>query len=152
VISLDEPVLLDSNVLVHLIRGTSAGQRIANDHQLLQRTERPLISIVTAGELKALALKLGWGSTKQRQLDELIAELVVVNLHQGNITQRYAAIDFYCEKVMKPARLIGQNDLWIAATAAVADAHLLTMDRDFDHLSPQFIKLVRIDRATGATL
>ena len=147
-----EPVLLDSNVLVHLIRGNNIGQRIANDHQLLQRAERPLISIVTVGELRALATKLGWGAAKQRQLEELLAELVVVNLNQGDIVKHYAAIDYYCEKVMKPARPMGQNDLWIAATAAAADAHLLTTDRDFDHLKPQFIKLVRLDPATGGSL
>jgi len=137
---------------VHLIRGKNAGQRIANDYHLLQRTERPLISVVTVGELKALANKLGWSTGKQRHLDELIAELVVVGLNQGDIVSHYAAIDHYCERVVKPARPMGQNDLWIAATAAAADAHLLTTDRDFDHLRPNFIKLVRLDPVTGATL
>lgn len=97
-----EPVLLDSNVLVHLVRGNKIGQRIADDHRLLQRAERPLISIVTVGELMALAIKLEWGTTKQKQLEQLIGELVVVNLDQGDIIRRYAAIDHYCEKVIKP--------------------------------------------------
>jgi tRNA(fMet)-specific endonuclease VapC len=152
VIPLAAPVLLDSNVLVNLVRGNSIGQRIASDHQLLERSERPLISIVTVGELRALAAKLGWGAAKQRQLDELLAELVVVNLNQGDIIKHYAEIDHYSDKVVKPARRMGQNDLWIAATTAATDAYLLTADRDFDHLSPRFIKLVRIDRDTGATL
>jgi hypothetical protein len=39
-----------------------------------------------------------------------------------------------------------------AATAAATDAHLLTAVRDFDHLSPHFIKLERTDRHTGAVL
>jgi hypothetical protein len=45
----------------------------------------------------------------------------------------------------------GQSDLGIVATAAAA-AHLLTADRDVGHLSPQFIKLVRIDPTSGASL
>jgi predicted nucleic acid-binding protein len=47
---------------------------------------------------------------------------------------------------------MGQNDLWVSATASAADAHLITTDRDFDHLDQKFIKLVRIDPTTGATL
>jgi tRNA(fMet)-specific endonuclease VapC len=151
VIPPNEPVLLDTNVLVHLIRGSSIGQRIDDDHGLRQRAERPLISIVTVGELKALAIKFSWGAQKQRELEELIREFVVVQLSQGDIVQRYADMDNYCERILKPARPIGQNDLWIAATGATVDAHLLTMDRDFDHLSAR-IKLVRIDPVNGATL
>ena len=147
----NELVLLDTNVLVHLIRGNPVGQRIADDHGLRQRAERPLISIVTVGELKALAIKFAWGVHKQRELEELIREFVIVNLNQGDIVQHYADMDNYCERVVKPARPIGQNDLWIVATAAAIDGHLLTTDRDFDHLSPR-IKLVRIDPATGTTL
>lgn len=30
--------------------------------------------------------------------------------------------------------LLGQNDMWIAATAHVLDCELVTTDKDFDHL------------------
>ncbi len=39
---------------------------------------------------------------------------------------------------------MGKNDLWIAATANATGATLLTTDSDFDHLSPNFIDLIRI--------
>ncbi|MEM9884972.1 MAG: hypothetical protein AAF849_03705 [Bacteroidota bacterium] len=35
--------------------------------------------------------------------------------------------------------------MWIAATAHVVDATLLTTDKDFDHLDQQFIKLERLE-------
>jgi len=152
VIPLSDPVVLDSNVLVHLIRANAVGQRIAADHQLLQRPDKPFISIVTVGELKALALKLGWGAAKQQKLSELVGELVVVNVNQGDILDRYAQIDHFSEKLVKPARRMGKNDAWIAATAAALDAHLITTDSDFDHLNPAFIKLVKVDPLTGATI
>lgn len=151
-IPLTASVLLDTNVLVHLIRGSAIGQRIAADHQLLERPERPFISIVTVGELKSLAMKFGWGSSKQRNLDDLISELVVMNLNQGAIIQQYAEIDHFCEKVLKPARPMAKNDIWIAATAAAVDAHLLTTDPDFDHLDPRFIKVARINPTNGEML
>ena len=42
-------------------------------------------------------------------------------------------------------RRVRINDLWIAATAKVTGAILLTTDRDFDHLAPQFLSLIWID-------
>ncbi len=36
---------------------------------------------------------------------------------------------------------MGKNDLWIAATAALTDARLLTSDRDFDLLDNVFLSL-----------
>jgi len=152
VISLSDPVLLDTNVVVHLIRANAVGQQIAADHQLLQRPDRPFISIVTVGELKAFALKLGWGAAKRQMLDALVSELVVVNMNQGDIMDRYAQIDHFSEKLARPARQMGKNDAWIAATAAALEAHLITTDSDFDHLSPALIKLVKVDPLTGVTI
>jgi tRNA(fMet)-specific endonuclease VapC len=79
--------------------------------------DRPLISIVTVGESEALAQKFGWGEGKKSTLRDLLGELVIVQLAQGAIVQKYAQIAHFSEKVMKPARPMGQNDMWIAATA-----------------------------------
>jgi predicted nucleic acid-binding protein len=38
---------------------------------------------------------------------------------------------------------IGQNDLWIAATAWVTKAALITTDSDFDHLHPVFLNVIK---------
>ena len=35
---------------------------------------------------------------------------------------------------------MGKNDLWIAATAFVTKATLLTTDKDFDHMHPAFLQ------------
>lgn len=147
-----ERVLLDTNVLVHLIRGDQVGQRVATDHGLRERAERPLISVITVGELRALAMKRSWQAAKQEKLDELVRELVIVRPDQGSVIQKYAEIYTYCERDLQPARPMGQNDMWIAATAAASDARLLTTDSDFDHLNPGLIHLSRLDATTGATL
>jgi len=44
---------------------------------------------------------------------------------------------------------MGKNDLWIAATAAVTGATLLTTDRDFDKLAPRFLAREWIDPETS---
>jgi len=40
---------------------------------------------------------------------------------------------------------MSKNDLWIAATASVLNATLITTDKDFSHLENIFLKLIYID-------
>jgi len=40
---------------------------------------------------------------------------------------------------------MGKNDLWIAATASVLNASLITTDKDFVHLDKEFLKLLHIE-------
>ena len=145
----DALILLDTNILVHLIRGRAIGRKIVADHDLQDRTEKPLISIITVGEIYALTRKLAWGPAKRQSLAELLANLVIVHPQQGEIVERYAEIDFYCEKELKPAEPMGQNDMWIAASASVLDAYLLTADTDFLRLAPRYLRLVSVDSQTG---
>ena len=42
---------------------------------------------------------------------------------------------------------MGKNDIWIAATASVLDATLLTTDKDFDHLNNEFLNVIWLDPA-----
>lgn len=145
----DDLVLLDTTVLVQLIRANQAGKRIDEQLGLSDRAERPLISVVTVGELRALAIKLGWGDRKQAQLNNLVRQVVVVDIRDEAVIQRYGEIDHYSEREVKPARPLGQNDMWIAACASVYDAHVVTADLDFDHLSPRFIRRTRVNSHTG---
>ena len=41
---------------------------------------------------------------------------------------------------------MGKNDIWIAATAALLGAQLVTVDRDFDHLHGIFFDVIYIDQ------
>ena len=50
----------------------------------------------------------------------------------------YSELDNHC---LERGRIMGKNDLWIATTAALTDARLLTSDRDFDLLEPAFLNL-----------
>lgn len=145
-------VLLDTGILIQLARGNRAGLRLDRDLSLSTRPERPIISVVTVGEVRAFARKLGWGDEKRRRLDELVRQLVIVDIRDDAVLHRYAAIDHYSEREAKPARPMGQNDMWIAACSSVYDAHLVTADKDFDHLTPRFVGRTRVDGVTGAVL
>jgi predicted nucleic acid-binding protein len=43
------------------------------------------------------------------------------------------------------ARNMGKNDLWIAASAMIAQGTLITTDKDFNHLHETLIKVDYID-------
>ena len=82
----------------------------------------------------------------------------MVDINDEKIIQRYAEIDAYSlnRDRMRPlpagqtARVMGKNDLWIAATASVLNAKLLTTDHDFDHLDSVFLTVVYVDQKLTA--
>ena len=77
----------------------------------------------------------------------------IVDISHDQIVQRYAEIDAFSlgkDKARllrsgQTARVMGKNDLWIAATASVLNAALLAIDHDFDHLSRVFLDVIFID-------
>jgi tRNA(fMet)-specific endonuclease VapC len=137
-----EIFLLDTNILVHLIRDSPIGRSVARDFDLLNPHSTQLISVVTAGEIRAMAKKRSWGPRKTEALKDLVRELVVLPLGSEPVLSTYAEIDCHLQKV---GLHMGQNDMWIAATAAAAKAHLLTTDKDFDPLCPDRLTRTWID-------
>jgi tRNA(fMet)-specific endonuclease VapC len=133
---------LDTNILVHYVRRDELGQYIEATYSLLLIPVPPLISIVTEGEIRAFALKFGWGPQKLEQLEFLLTCVSRVSLDEPGIIAAYAAIDVYSESV---GIAMGKNDIWIAATAHVTGAQLLTTDLDFEHLHPNFLTRDWID-------
>ncbi|MBI2922020.1 MAG: PIN domain-containing protein [Planctomycetes bacterium] len=63
-------------------------------------------------------------------------ELVVVDVNNASVLDRYAEIHVFCKSSGISMR---DNDVWIAACAAAADAILVTNDADFDRLHPKFV-------------
>lgn len=131
--------LLDTNVLINLI---------------LRKAELPpysTISIITVGELKALATKLKWGYQKRLTLEKILGEIPVFGIELG-LTDVYATVDAYSqgELISDPlppgtsSRNMGKNDIWIAATALFYDAELHTADNDFDHLPAIGLRLRKV--------
>ena len=140
--------LLDTTILVHYARGKDLAVWIENHYHLqkLSASTPPLICEVTVGELYSLALQGSWPEKKLKELKRLIGMCVVVPLSLEGIHQAYAKIDHFSQKSPDfTPRNMGKNDLWIAATAHVTKATLLTCDHDFDHLSPDWLRLEYVD-------
>ncbi len=144
-------LVLDTNVLVHVLRGKALGQHILARYGLDRREWAPIVSAVTVGELHALARQWRWSPAHVARLDALVFNLHVVDVAPdiGGLVAAYGDLDFESRAM---GYKMGKNDLWIAATAKIFGAVLLTCDKDFDHLAPTLIDrdLLREDAASAA--
>lgn len=123
--------ILDTNILLELARGNERGQRIAAEFDLQRTPANSMVSAVTVGEMIALARKFGWGSSKRDRLRKMLDQLVRIGIDRWEVLEAYGEIDQFSRSA---GVAMGQNDIWIAATAKATGATLLTTDRDFDHL------------------
>jgi len=138
-------LLLDTNILIALAKSTNfhALSKFINPDNL-----RVCTSVINIGELKSIALQNNWGGRKFQSLDEVLADVIVIDVNQ-NLAQIYAEIDAfsqrknptYGEYSFPTPRNMGKNDLWIAATAALLGLKLVTTDADFNHLNGVFIEV-----------
>jgi tRNA(fMet)-specific endonuclease VapC len=140
--------LLDTNVVLALLRGGALGTYIDATFGLSAGKRRPAISVVTHGELRVLASRNGWGGAKLAALQTALNALVTVDINVADIIDAYVEIDVYSQHHPGGARNMGKNDLWIAACAKASGATLLTTDKDFDHLNPGMISVEYVDPAS----
>jgi len=137
--------LLDTGVLLVLVRGQAIGKHIERTYGLSRLPQRPLASVVSKAEIRSLAQRNGWGDAKRAVLENLLANVVIVDINTDDVINAYVEIDSFSHQLAGGARTMGKNDLWIAATARVTKARLLTTDTDFDHLDNAMITRDYID-------
>jgi predicted nucleic acid-binding protein len=146
-----EKLLLDTNILVVLARGNEDAQRVRRYIDGLANPQL-FISVVNVAEAESLVTQWGWGSKKIEALRAIVRRLVTIDIESNHLPllEAYVHIDTYskrkkaCPKgnmLPQGAVKMGKNDLWLAATAYVLEATLLTMDADFDHLNGAFIQV-----------
>jgi predicted nucleic acid-binding protein len=109
----------------------------------------PIISVVTYGEILSFGMQKNWGDKKLQDISTLLSKLIIVDVNSGDpdMLKAYAEIDAFSKGRLPghplgtSAITMGKNDLWIAATAKVANATLITVDSDFNHLNNNFIRV-----------
>lgn len=145
--------LLDTNIIVHLVRNSDTGKAVEQRFALLSPEQELTISAVSKGELLSFAIQSAWGKRKMERLYKMLDGILSFPV-EGNspLMEAYADIDAYSQgkhpNFLSPAgfssRNMGKNDLWIAATAFLLDVPLITTDNDFDHLHPNFIEVYKV--------
>ena len=136
-------LVLDTNVLVHLLRNNSTGQAIEAQFALSARLDRPLLSSVVEGELRGLAAGWNWGANKIAKLEQTLSELVRVSAGEPEIVRTYGLLYAHQTKMGKK---VGENDLWIAATAAAITGTVLTCDSDFLKFDPALVSCIHFTK------
>lgn len=143
--------LFDTNALLIWMKNETARKKIEASYNPFDSINTALISVVTLGEIEAIALKNSWGTERIEKVELLLDKLVVLDINSADVLGRYAQIDAYSQRRLEhhplntTARNMGKNDLWIAATASVSNSKLLTSDKDFLHLDTVFLDLIYID-------
>lgn len=134
--------VLDTNIVLAYIRQSPLYLELESSLRLTSDDAQLIVSIVTVGEIRVLAHRNGWGEKKIVQLNAFIEHalfVVDVNFGAPELIDAYVEIDCFSH-----GRSMGKNDLWIAATASVTGATLVTTDSDFDHLGEAFFQLAKI--------
>lgn len=134
--------VLDTNIVLAYIRQSPQYLNAESRLNLTADDAQLIVSVVTVGEIRVLAQRNGWGEKKTAQLDSFIEQtLFIVDVSSGapELLDAYVEIDCFSK-----GRSMGKNDLWIAATAAVTGASLVTTDGDFDHLGDVFFQIAKV--------
>ena len=143
--------ILDTNIVLIYTRESPLTKIIENKYNLFNSKNKLYLSVVTIAELKSLILQRNYGEKKLRILENMLKNFSIIDINIDEILDRYAKIDAYSQGKLKKkkgdftARNMGKNDLFIAATSSVYDLVLITTDKDFNHLSPEFLKLELVD-------
>lgn len=146
---MSQSYVLDTSVLLNLIRGRDLGESIDRAFGLRGAFHRHIVSIVSHGELRVLASRSHWHDQKLGALTLALQELVTVNVDSNAIVDAYVRVEENCRNALGGERKMGQNDMWIAATALHAGLPLITTDKDFVHLDGRLIQVHWIDPNGG---
>lgn len=145
--------ILDSGILVGYLRGSPFAEYVEKQYAPFNNPNISAISVITVGELYSLAIQFRWGEEKKKILYDLLRKIPRVDIHNEEIIVKYSEIDSYSKSKnpLKPlkmsARNTGDNDVWIAATAAALNATLITIDKDFEYINGVFLPVIYIDQS-----
>ena len=147
--------ILDTGILLGLAREVQWASRAFDRLELNDPGTTVFTSVVCHGEILALAEKNGWGEPKRRNFGKVLTGIPQVDISKHDVLKAYALVDAWTHghrvaapndaPPPKPAKSMGKNDLWIAATAHASGAVLVTTDRDFDHLHGVWLNRELVD-------
>ena len=140
--------LLDTNIVILYLRSHAIADKVDALHNPLGKENTALISVVSVGELRAIGLMNDWGKARMKRLESVLSELLITDINVEEVIEMYAEIEAYSQNRLagktlnQTPRNMGKNDIWIAATAAVTKAKLLTTDKDFMHLDGKYFEVL----------
>lgn len=121
--------MLDTDICIHIVRDRPSAVKARFDRL---KPDEVVISAVTYGELYFGARKSKFSATAFAQLDKFTQDVPVATL-DSLAGAKYGEIRAVLER---QGRIIGNNDLWIAAHALAAGVILVTSsnEREFGRI------------------
>lgn len=148
-------IVLDTNIILEIIRGRNQ-ELVKNINTYIESFNDPrlCVSVVTFAEMHALATQFGWQQNKKIKLQDIFSKFIIIDASANipSLIDAYSNIDAYSHgKIPSPKtqqkltshKNMSKNDLWIAATAYILSADLITTDKDFDHLHAHFFSVFK---------
>ena len=115
--------LLYTNVFIFAARGGLVWEKIKAVCNPLTYEPKGMVCIVMHGELRAFAELNTLGTRKRSEADFLVSYLDTLDINHRDVIDAYALLDTHSRKI---GVRMGKNDLWIAATAHVYGATIIT--------------------------
>lgn len=142
--------LLDTGIVLLATRASNASKAIDAQFGLSASSFRPAICEVTVGELLAFATASHWGDKRKAALMERLKTSLIIPISHPGVHQRWADM----QSTLQGAGItVGQNDIWIGATASVTGLTVLSTDKDFKHFVTRgLVQAVVVDPKTGAVV
>lgn len=143
--------ILDTNIFLAYLKENKVRQFIENNFQPFSIENIPIVSVITLGEVESLALRNNWGRNRIQAVNKLFEKCVVTKINTKDVIKTYGEIGAYSQGKLSSSptnmssRNMGKNDLWIASTAAVLNAKLISTDKDFAHLNGVYLDLIHIE-------
>lgn len=142
--------LLDSGIVLLATRASSVSKVIDAQFGLGTSSFRPAICEVSVGELLAFANSNHWGDKRKADLMERLKGSLILPISHPGVHQRWADMQSTLQGV---GITVGQNDIWIAATASVTGLTVLSTDKDFKRLGKLgLVQAVVVDPNTGVVV
>jgi predicted nucleic acid-binding protein len=148
-------VVIDTCTIIHIIKGSDQGLKSLDAMYALDKVPNIIMSVVSKAEMQSFSKQNNWGASRIKHLTEFLEAATIININENDnkLLEAYAFIDGYSKRKLPDttgnllpgsSRTMGKNDLWIAATAMVIDAPLITTDGDFDHLNNTMLNVFKI--------
>jgi tRNA(fMet)-specific endonuclease VapC len=124
---------------------TSVASFMLDDRPELERYEAELavvstvyVSFQTVAELRFGALNRQWGRVRIQALETFIERLEIVG-YTDELSTKWARVAY---EARRAGRRLEAGDAWIAATALLLGAPLVTHDRDFAGIASSSVEVV----------
>ena len=143
--------LLDTNIVLAYLRKNPFRSYIEDTYHPFSVENIPIVSVVTVGEVESVILRNKWGEKRVSAVNKLFNKCVVTDINTRDVISKYGEIDAFSQGKLSnnnlgmTSRNMGKNDLWIAATASVLNAQLITTDKDFTHLNHVYLDLILLN-------